>query len=119
MASLVLALLVSFAWRFLVSLAAFWTQDAIGLGRAAWALNIFLSGFIMPNAFLPDWLRTLTQATPFPSMINTPIEIYLGVLDRSALLGALAAQLAWFLILYLAAQIVLASGVRKLVIQGG
>lgn len=118
-ASLVLAWLVSFAWRFLVSLAAFWTQDAIGFGRAAWALNIFLSGFIMPNAFLPDGLRALTQATPFPSIINTPIEIFLGVLDGPALPGALAAQLAWFLALYAVGQMALAAGVKRLVIQGG
>lgn len=114
-----LALLISFAWRFLVSLSAFWTQDAVGLGRAAWSLNIFLSGFVMPIAFLPDWLRPLVLATPFPSIVNTPIEIYLGLLDGPALAGALAAQLAWFAALFLAGQLVLRAGVRQLVIQGG
>lgn len=118
-AALLLGLLVSFAWRFLVSLAAFWTQDAIGLGRAAWAFNIFLSGFILPNAFLPDWLRALANATFFPAIVNTPIEVYLGLLTGPALVGALAGQLAWFLALYAAGRIVLAAGIRRLVIQGG
>jgi ABC-2 type transport system permease protein len=117
--SLVLAWLISFGWRFLISLAAFWTQDAIGIGRAAFALMTFLSGFLMPIRFLPGWMGAIMNATPFPSMVNAPIEIYLGLLDGPALLNALAIQAAWFVILYLLAQIVLAAGVRKLVIQGG
>lgn len=117
--SLILAWAVSFGWRFLVSLAAFWTPDAVGLGRAAWALMTFLSGFLMPIKFLPEWLGALMHATPFPSMIMTPVEIYLGVLDGPAMLQALLTQALWFAGLYLAAQLTLAAGVRKLVIQGG
>lgn len=117
--SLVLALLISFGWRFLVSLAAFWMHDAIGLGRAAWFLNTVLSGFVMPIAMLPDWLRAFTLATPFPYIINTPIEIYLGLLDGPQVLSALGLQLVWFLVLYGSSQLVLAAGVKKLVIQGG
>ena len=117
--TLLLALLVSFGWRFIVSLAAFWTQDAIGLGRAAWSLSMFLSGFLMPIAFFPDWLGNAMKLTPFPAMINTPVEIYLGILSGAALWRALTEQAVWVVILYLLSQLVLAAGVRKLVIQGG
>ncbi|MCA1553996.1 MAG: ABC-2 family transporter protein, partial [Chloroflexi bacterium] len=64
--SLACALLISFGWRFLYSLAAFWVQDAIGIGRAAATLTTFLSGFLMPVAFMPDWLITLMRLSPFP-----------------------------------------------------
>jgi ABC-2 type transport system permease protein len=118
-AALWMALLISFAWRFIVSLAAFWVQDAIGIGRAAWTLTTFLSGFLMPLAFLPPWLITLMQCTPFPAMINTVVEIYLGLVRGPALLGALALQAVWLAVLYGVARVVLAAGVKKLVIQGG
>jgi ABC-2 type transport system permease protein len=117
--SLACALLISFGWRFLYSLAAFWTQDAIGVGRAAATLTTFLSGFLMPLAFFPDWLITLMHFTPFPAMINTPIEIYLGLVRESDLPLALAEQVWWVLALIVVNRVVLSAGVRRLVIQGG
>ncbi len=117
--SLVLAWLVSFAWRFLVNLAAFWSPDARGIGRIGFALAQFLSGFIMPLRLLPDWFSDLCKATPFPAMVNTPIEVYLGILSGEHLAGALLLQAGWFLALGLACMLVLRAGIRRLVIQGG
>lgn len=119
LAALPLALFISFAWRFIVSLAAFWTHDAIGVGRAAWTVSIFCSGFMMPVAFYPPGLARLMRLTPFPAMISTPVEIYLGLIDGRGLLTALFTQLAWCALLYAAAQVALAAGVKKLVIHGG
>ncbi len=117
--SLACALLISFGWRFLYSLAAFWVQDAYGIGRAAITLTTFLSGFLMPVAFMPDWLVTLMRLTPFPSMVTTPVEIYLGVVRAADLPLALAGQVWWVLALIVVNRVVLSAGVRKLVIQGG
>lgn len=52
---LLLSLLISFSWRFLVNLAAFWTPNALGIGRLAFILSWFMSGFFMPLRFLPAW----------------------------------------------------------------
>jgi ABC-2 type transport system permease protein len=117
--SMVLALAVSFAWRFLYSLAAFWASDAIGIGRFATTLTVFLSGFLMPVAFMPDWMVSLMRLTPFPAMINTPVEIYLGIANGPDLLLALMEQAVWVAILIAISRLVLSAGVRKLVIQGG
>lgn len=118
-AALVLSLLVSFAWRFLVNLAAFWTPNARGIGRFAFVLSWFASGFLMPIRFYPDWLQRLCQLTPFPHMLNSVVEIYLGTLSGPAMLQALGLQLVWFVALALLAQLVLRAGVRRLVILGG
>jgi ABC-2 type transport system permease protein len=117
--SLLLAWLVSFAWRYVVNLAAFWTPDARGILRIAFALSQFLSGFIMPLRLLPDWFSTLTQYTPFPAMVNTTVEVYLGMLQGERLWAALGLQLVWFVALAGLAQWVYQAGVRRLVIQGG
>ena len=117
--ALALALLNSFAFRFLVNLAAFWTPNAVGIGRFAFGLPMLFSGFIMPLRFFPDWFVTLSNFTPFPAIVNTVVEVYLGVLIGPALLQALLVQAAWFAVLTLAGQLVLRAGLRTLVIQGG
>ena len=117
--ALLLSWLVSFAWRFLVNLAAFWTPNAVGIGRFAFGLSMLLSGFLMLLRFFPDWFVSLCYLTPFPATVNTIVEIYLGVLSGPALLQAFLGQLLWIGILVAAAQLVLRAGVRQLVIQGG
>ncbi|MBN1933713.1 MAG: ABC-2 family transporter protein [Anaerolineae bacterium] len=118
-ASLLLSLLISFEWRFLVNLAAFWTPDARGIGRTAFSLALFLSGFLMPLRFFPAWFVRLCHLTPFPALINSVVEIYLGGIEGVDLLRALGFQLLWAIILFALCQIILRQGVRKLVIQGG
>lgn len=118
-ASMVLALIVSFGFRFLVNLAAFWSPDARGIGRFAFTLGMFLSGFLMPLRFFPEWLQTVAKFTPFPAIVNTPVEVYLGVLEGRALALALLSQAAWAAALLLLARFVLSRATRKLVIQGG
>ena len=117
--SLLLSLLVSFAWRFLVNLAAFWTPDARGIGRFAFGLISILSGFYLPLRFFPEWFTTLASWTPFPSMVNTTIEIYLGLLVDSDLWIGLLWQLFWLVALAGVGQLVMRAGIRRLVIQGG
>jgi len=117
--SLLLAWLVSFTFRFLVNLSAFWVPNAVGVCRLFFALSWFMSGFFMPLRFFPDWFVRLCYLTPFPHLINTPVEIYLGLLEGRALAAALLHQALWGLALALAGQLVLSAGVRRRVIQGG
>ena len=118
-AALILSMLVSFSWRFLINLASFWIPDARGVGRLGYTLSWFLSGFLMPLRFFPEWFVKLCRLTPFPAMVNTVVEIYLGVLNGPELLHALGRQLLWFGILSFACQVTLRAGVRRLVVQGG
>ena len=47
--------------------------------RIAVPLAAFFSGFIIPVRFFPEWLRTVAYATPFPSMLQLPIDVFVGV----------------------------------------
>ena len=113
------ALLVSFAWRFLVNLAAFWTPNALGIGRFAFGLSWTFSGFYMPLALFPDWLANFSKLSPFGASIYIPIEIFLGTVQGPAMVESLLIQSAWVVILILIDYLVLSLGIRKLVIQGG
>ena len=114
-----LAWLVSFSFRFVVNLAAFWVPNATGIARFAFILMWFLSGFLMPLRFFPDWFVEICSYTPFPYMVNTVIEVYLGLVGGIDLLYALLAQFVWAVLLILFGQMILRVGIRRLVILGG
>jgi ABC-2 type transport system permease protein len=117
--SLLLSVVVSFCWRFLVNLGAFWTPNARGMIRLAFGMSWFMSGFLMPLRLFPDWFVRICNLTPFPSMINTVVEVYLGVLSGPALARALLGQVVWIAGLTILSRLILRAGVRHLVIQGG
>lgn len=117
--SVLLAWACGFAFRFLVNCAAFWSADAVGIGRFAWASWGLGCGFLMPLAFFPDPLRAALNLTPFPSMLNTTVELWLGHRTGLAAWEALAVQLAWAAALYALSGFVLARGLRRLEVAGG
>lgn len=116
---LILSWLVSFAWRFLVNLAAFWTPNAMGVARLFFGFSWVLSGFFMPLNYFPEWFVQLANLTPFPSMVFTVIEVYFENLSNFELLQAMLGQVLWFIILLILIQVVLRAGIRQLVVQGG
>lgn len=118
-AAILLSWLVSFSWNFLINLAAFWTPNARGVGRFGFLVAWFLSGFLMPLRFFPSWLVQLAYLTPFPHMLNSVVEIYLGILQGKDLLLALLMQMVWAGLLIALVQLVLRTAVRRLVILGG
>ena len=117
--SLALAVVVSFGYRALYNLASFWFLDHRGmLMLAITAANIF-SGFVIPIRFFPGWLEAIALATPFPAMVQLPIDIFVGRTVGLDMVSALAQQIAWAAVLLFAARGVFALGVRRLVVQGG
>ncbi|HKR50383.1 MAG TPA: ABC-2 family transporter protein [Pseudonocardiaceae bacterium] len=114
--SVLLALLVSFAIRFLLNLAAFWLLDWRGLLALYGAVSTVLTGLMIPIALFPGWARVMIWATPFPAIIQAPIDVAIGA---GTVLPLLAHQLGWTVALLLAGRLMLARAVQKLVIQGG
>ena len=117
--SLTLAVTVSFAMRFMLNLSAFWTTDARGLGSLVMIASTFFSGFLIPLDFFPEWLRRVVVLLPFAATIQTPADVFMERLDPAALLGALALQAFWALVLLCAAQGVVGLATRRVVVQGG
>jgi viologen exporter family transport system permease protein len=118
-AAVCLSWLVSFSWRFLINLSAFWSPDSRGIIRFFFVASWFLSGFLMPLRFFPPWVERLAALTPFPQMINTVVEVYLGVVKGPELVNALLLQAVWAMILIAGGQLVLNRGLRRLAILGG
>ncbi|MGZ4291105.1 MAG: ABC transporter permease [Gaiellaceae bacterium] len=117
--SLALAVVVSFGIRFLYNSAAFWLLDFRGVMTLTITIVLFFSGMAIPLRFFPHWLRELAYALPFASIIQTPVDVWLGKRTGLELLGIVALQAFWALALLACGHVVLRRGTRKLVIQGG
>lgn len=113
--SLSLAFVVVFAWKLLVSLSAFWLLNPAGVVQLAGALFTFGSGSLLPLAFMPDWLEGTLRWLPFAAMLQLPLEVLLG----RGVVGPLARQAVWAVVLLAVGRVVLRRAERKLVVQGG
>lgn len=114
--SLALALAVSFGLRFLLNATAFWLLDSRGLHGLYTLATSLLCGLAVPLAFFPDWARTALWFTPFPAMIQAPIDVFL---QHGPQWTVLAHQACWAVAVLAAGHLVLRRAVRKVVVQGG
>ena len=80
---------------------------------------MFLSGFLVPVAFFPGWLRAVAAASPFPAMVQLPVDVFLGHEDGGGIATVLATQVTWLVVLLGAGRVVGARALRKVVVQGG
>jgi ABC-2 type transport system permease protein len=123
--ALLLAVLVGFALRYLVSLSTFWLHDDRGIQAVALVLSLFLSGMILPLVVFPDWLGTLARLLPWAALVQVPADVLLGKADYfgldgdAGLLAAYGFQASWALILLLAGRALTIAARRRLVIHGG
>ena len=117
--SLLLAVCVSFAMRFMLNLLAFWLTEIRGLVLLYVLVAGLLGGHLVPVQLFPEWLQTVAYATPFPAMVQFTIDLVTGQATGWAAVGRVVVQLAWAVVLLLAGRVVLARATRRLVVQGG
>jgi ABC-2 type transport system permease protein len=117
--ALPLAVVVSFAIRFLVACSAFWLLDQSGLKVMSGAFAIFFSGMMLPLVLFPGLLGVVARALPWAAYLQVPADIWLGKRVGLDLLAALAFQALWAVVLLGCCQLVLRAATRKVVVQGG
>jgi ABC-2 type transport system permease protein len=117
--SLLLAVMVSFACRWLANLAAFWLLDLRGVMMLYVLASGLLSGHLLPVHWFPGWLAAIAKATPFPSIIQTPIDILTARATGKEALALIGVQVGWLVVALFVGRLVFAAGTRKLVVQGG
>jgi ABC-2 type transport system permease protein len=117
--SLTLAVVVSFGFRFLYNLTAFWLLDYRGVVVIAMTISLFCSGFIIPLPFFPDWLETILRALPFAAIVQIPVDVFLEQVEGAELVAAIGLQVLWAAVLLGLARLVLGTAIRQVVIQGG
>jgi ABC-2 type transport system permease protein len=118
--SVLLATIVCFGCRFLVNAAAYWLLDARG-PNTLWTLTSgILGGLYVPVWFFPDALAAgLIVATPFPSVLQIPLDVLVEHGSTALRLELLGVQAGWAVGILALCRWVQARGERKLVVQGG
>lgn len=113
------ALLLTSAVTNLLNISLLWTLSGEGASILLSASTWLLSGQYVPLPFFPDWAQPILNALPFRNIIDVPFRIYIGHIPPEEILIFFPIQLAWAAALFLAGHLILARGVRRLVVQGG
>jgi ABC-2 type transport system permease protein len=117
--SVIIAVSLSFTLRYILNLVAFWSVDVRGFIGLYFVVVGPLCGLMVPVHLFPEPLRTIAYATPFPAMLQMPVDVLSGrVLDLAAL-ELVFAQLGWLLAIVALARLVTWRASRRLVVQGG
>lgn len=117
--SLVLAVTISFGLRYAVNVLAFWLIEVRGVQLLYMVLSGFCCGLYVPVAWFPHWLEAAARATPFPSILQSPVDILSGRAPDAELLPIMGTQLAWVALTLGAGRALSRLGRRRLEVQGG
>lgn len=118
--SLLLAVLICFGCRFLVNATAYWLQDVRG-PMILWTLGSgLLAGLYFPLRFVSEWIYVpLWLATPFPSLLQAPLDVLVERDPTGIQTGIVGVQLVWAVLILLACRRVQHRAEHRLVVQGG
>jgi len=113
------AILMSAAFATLISLSLLWTISGEGMCRILPVVCWVLSGLIVPLPLYPDWAQHVIMALPFRGLADTPFRLYIGHIPASESVPAIAHQLVWTSAMVVIGRLMLARGLRRVVVQGG
>lgn len=114
--TLVLAMVVSFAIRYLLALSVFWIMDGMGVSQFLMVTGIFFSGMTFPLNAFPDPYGDIVRALPWAAQIQMPADVLMG---ETSPLTAYAFQALWAVVLLAAGRLLQSAATRRVVVQGG
>jgi ABC-2 type transport system permease protein len=119
LASVVLSFFIVAAINFAVGTLALRLKSILGLLRAKYFLLELFSGLLLPISFFPEVFQKLFKFLPFQYISYIPVLLYLGKINGGAIVGALALQLVWVVLLFAIGDAMWRWSSRKITIQGG
>ena len=117
--SVILAYLISFRVNLCFGFMAFYVKNLWGMNILKNSIINFLSGMLIPLAFMPDFLRKTLEYMPFSSMNYTPVMIYMGKYSIYETVFRLLVQAVWAVIIYALSKIIWLGAIKRLSVQGG
>lgn len=117
--TLFLGLCVTVAFCMLIYMLAFFTISPQGLRVLFISTVEFLSGGVIPLAFLPDGLRQIVYLLPFASMQNVALSIYGGSVGLDEIFKPVCLQIFWLITITALGKSLCSVAQRKVCVQGG
>lgn len=94
--SLAMAWVVTFATMFALGALAFFLERSVSLVNLYFGAYAVLSGYLLPLALMPGWLRAAAAWSPFRAMLGTPVELMTRAgLTADDVARLLLGQLGW------------------------
>ena len=97
----------------LLGMVAFWTTRVSALYELYFALELLLSGRLVPMSLLPPWVQYIAQYLPFQYTFFFPINILVGNSSVEQLIVGLAIQVFWIGIGAILVTFIWRVGIRK------
>lgn len=119
MASLLVALFLASAIQTVMDMSLLWTISGKGLSGLMAAMTMMFSGMIIPLPLFPDWMQPFISFLPFRGLHDLPARLYMGHVAPQESVGLILHQLTWAICLCLLGRVLLARGIRRVIVQGG
>lgn len=103
----------------LLGMLSFWTTRVSAMFELAIAVELLLSGRLVPLQLMPDWAETLAGFLPFQWAFFFPIQALVGDLSTGELLGGLGMQLLWIVVMTSILALVFRAAVKRYSAVGG
>lgn len=117
--SVLLGVVLSYLGAYALNVLGFWLVETRGLTVAYMVLAGFLSGLYVPVVIFPEWLRWIATATPFPSMLMTPIDVLTARVTGAEAAYVVLVQVLWLVAVGALGAVLTRAGRRHLEVQGG
>ncbi|MFA6427160.1 MAG: ABC-2 family transporter protein [Candidatus Magasanikbacteria bacterium] len=97
----------------IIGMAAFWTVRSNWALQIWWALQTLAAGYVAPLSFYPPNIQKIISYTPFPMLLQTPINIILDNISTEQIVRQLLLASLWIIILLIISNFLWKKGVRK------
>ena len=118
-----IAIWTGFLMRFVLvwalGLISFWVVRVSGIFDLYFAVELLLSGRLVPLRLLPPWARDLADLLPFKYSFGFPIELMLGRASRIEIVAGFFMQALWTVIGAGVLVVLWKRGVRRYAAVGG
>ncbi len=115
---IVLAYGISYIFKAILGLLAFWITDISGVLQFMEVVFLIFAGFIVPISLLPEGLYIISKLLPFAYMMYFPVIALQGKLAYGELLRVISIQILWILCLYSVYRFLWNKGVRTFTAVG-
>lgn len=119
MVSIAGAWLLNFLIMACIGCFAFFAESATSVFEVWLGAWMVLSGYLLPLALFPPWVRAANAWLPFRMMLDLPVSLLLGKLQGVEALQAMATQWAWILGMGTLALLLWRAGIRRYQAFGG
>lgn len=118
--SIILGMVIAFAFDFIVGTIAFYTESIYGITATKSVLMTFFSGQLIPIAMFPGVLREIAMLLPFQAVVNTPVSILTdSAMGLGDALRMMLIQLLWAAALVMFGSLFFKRSVRRVTVNGG